>query len=92
MLNNDYLIVALYVDDRQEWLDSTSKTRKTMGDVNYELQASKFGTNAQPYYVLLDPVSEKKLAQSVGYDSSIPNFLDFLEKGKKNFRLLNRKK
>jgi thiol:disulfide interchange protein len=92
VLNNDYLIVALYVDDRQEWLDSTSKTRKTMGDVNYELQASKFGTNAQPYYVLLDPVSEKKLAQSVGYDPSIPDFLDFLEKGKKNFRLLNRKK
>jgi thiol:disulfide interchange protein len=92
VLNNDYMIVALYVDDRTAWIDSTGKSKKTLGDINYEIQAKKFGTNAQPYYVLLDPVSEKKLAQSVGYDPSIPNFLDFLEKGKKNFRLLNQRK
>jgi hypothetical protein len=41
---------------------------------------------------LLDPFTEKKLAQSIGYDPSIPNFLDFLDEGKKNFRLMNRKK
>jgi thiol:disulfide interchange protein len=92
VLNNDYLIVALYVDDRTLWTDSTSKDKKTLGDINYEIQATKFGTNAQPYYVLMDPFTEKKLAQSIGYDPSIPNFLDFLEEGKKNFRLMNRKK
>jgi thiol:disulfide interchange protein len=92
VLNNDYLIVALYVDDRTPWIDSTSQIKKTLGDINYEIQATKFGTNAQPYYVLLDPFTEKKLAQSIGYDPSIPNFLDFLDEGKNNFRLMNRKK
>ncbi|MFL5730404.1 MAG: protein-disulfide reductase DsbD family protein [Cytophagaceae bacterium] len=91
ILNNDYMIVALYVDDRTLW-NPSDKSGKTLGDVNYEIQASKFKTNAQPYYVLLDPFTETRLSQSIGYDPSVPNFLDFLEEGKKNFRKLNAKK
>jgi thiol:disulfide interchange protein len=93
ILKNDYVIVELYVDDRTPILDSTgAKSGKTLGEVNYEIQASKFNTYAQPYYVLLDPMTEKKLSQSIGYDPSIPNFIDFLEEGKKNFRILNQNK
>jgi thioredoxin-related protein len=99
ILNNDYVIVAMYVDDRtlleeSDWYKSPrdGKVKKTLGAVNYEIQESKFGTNAQPYYILLDPVTELPLAQPQGYNLSIPNFVDFLEEGKANFIKSNKHK
>jgi thiol:disulfide interchange protein len=93
ILNNDYIIVALYVDDKtelpnSEWYESSfdHKMKKTLGAVNSDIQARKFDTNSQPYYILLDPVTELPLAQPQGYDLSVPNFIDFLEEGKTNFK------
>ena len=45
----------------------------------------KFCSNAQPYYVLLDPRSEKKLTNPKSYDTNIQNFVNFLNEGKNNF-------
>jgi thiol:disulfide interchange protein len=93
VLNNDYIIVALYVDDKtelpkSEWYESSydHKVKKNLGAINSDIQASKFNTNAQPYYIILDPFTELPLAQPQGYDLSVPNFLDFLEEGKTNFK------
>ncbi len=60
-LKNDYVIVALYVDDNfelpeNEWITSTfdGKVKKTIGRKNTDFQITRFGVNAQPYYVLMD--------------------------------------
>lgn len=83
ILNEDYVIVALYVDDRTP-LPSDEKY-KTLGKKNFALQMDKFCSNAQPYYVLLDPRSEKKLTNPKAYDTNIQNFVNFLNEGKNNF-------
>ncbi|MFN6946258.1 MAG: protein-disulfide reductase DsbD family protein [Cytophagaceae bacterium] len=93
MLNNDFLIVALYTDDRtqlpeSDWFTSPydNKVKKTVGAINRDIQIRHYNVNAQPYYVLLDPFTEKILAQPIGYERSIPLFLDFLKEGKSNFQ------
>jgi thioredoxin-related protein len=61
MLRNDYVIIALYVDDRTqlpeiEWVTSSfdGKQKKTIGQKNLDYQITKFNTNTQPFYVLID--------------------------------------
>ena len=92
-LNNDYLIVALYVDDKMElpkeqWYESTydHKTKKTIGALNTDIQIRKFQNNAQPFYILLDPFTEQVLVQPRGYNLDVDNFIDFLESGKIKFK------
>ncbi len=83
ILNNDYVIVALYVDDKTQLIDD--KKYRNIGDKNFDLQVSKFCSNAQPFYVLLDPLYEKVLVTPVAYDTNVQNFVEFLTKGKKEF-------
>lgn len=90
-LRNDYVIVALYVDDKtelpeSEWYTSPfdNKVKKTVGKQNFDLQIRKFNGNAQPYYVLLDN-EEQPLIQPKAYDPSIDNFVMFLDKAKEEF-------
>jgi thiol:disulfide interchange protein DsbD len=83
ILDEDYIIVALYVDDRTPLTDDDKY--KTLGKKNFALQMDKFCSNAQPYYVLLDPRTEKKLSVPKAYDTDIQNFIDFLNEGKNNF-------
>lgn len=97
ILNNDYLMVALYVDDKMElpkeqWYESPydHKIKKTLGALNTDIQVRKFKNNAQPYYILLDPFTEEVLVEPLAYDRSIANFIDFLEKGKSNFKALHK--
>lgn len=92
ILRNDYVILALYVDDKyelpkSEWVKSTydGKWKKTLGKVDANFQISKFGVNAQPYYVLLNANGDV-LTQPKAYDLNVDHFVDFLEKGLKNFK------
>jgi thiol:disulfide interchange protein len=96
MLNNDYMVVALYVDDRTplpeaNWYRSPydNRIKKTIGAINSDLQIRRFNNNAQPFYVLIDPHTEKILAQPIGYEMSVPYFIDFLEEGKNNYNKLH---
>jgi hypothetical protein len=96
ILKNDYVIVALYVDDKtqlpeSEWYESTldHRMKKNLGAVNYDIQATKFNINAQPYYKVIDPFTEGPLTDAQGYNLSVPNFIDFLEEGKENYKILN---
>ena len=90
MLRNDYVIVALYVDDKtklpeSEWIiGADGKEKKSIGRVNADFQISKFNTNAQPYYCLMGHNGEL-LVDPRAYDLDKDAFVDFLKKGIENF-------
>lgn len=91
-LRNDFVIVALYVDDRQKlpedsWVvsDFDGKVKKTIGKVNADFQISRFGVNAQPYYVILDH-NEEMLVQPKARDLNPNNFVKFLDEALDNFK------
>ncbi len=93
MLKNDFLVVALYVDEPTKVADADvytstydGKPKKNIGSQNADRQITKFNNNAQPYYVLLDPNTEQPLATPIGYDKSVPNFVKYLESGKVKFK------
>lgn len=90
-LSNDYIVVALYVDDKtklpeSEWITSTydGKVKKSIGKKFADLQADKFQRNSQPYYVLLDH-DETNLVEPRAYDLDIDEFVDFLDRGLEEF-------
>lgn len=94
-LRRDYIIVALYVDDRtelpeSEWVTSArdGKVKKTIGKKNSDFQATRFNVNGQPYYVLLDN-QEKMLAEPRGFDLDVEAFIQFLDKGVEEFKKRN---
>lgn len=90
-LQNEYVIVALYVDDKtelpeSEWYTSSydNKVKKTIGKQNADLQITNLKNNAQPFYVLLGN-DEKVLVAPYGYDKSVEAFVKFLDEGKAKF-------
>ena len=56
-----------------------------MGDKWSYLQRSKFGANAQPFYVLVDQ-NGKPLNSSYSFDEDVDKFVNFLQTGLDNFR------
>lgn len=90
-LNDDYILVSLYVDDKKELPEEekrvskvTGNKIKTIGNKWSDLQTERYQTNTQPYYVLLDH-NEKLLTKPEGYNPDIDNFIRFLDAGKKEF-------
>jgi thiol:disulfide interchange protein DsbD len=91
-LRNHFVIIALYVDDKStlpesEWITSTydGKVKKTLGKKYADFQISKYGVNAQPYYVLLDG-KEQLLVQPKAYDLNADHFVDFLDAALAEFK------
>lgn len=91
-LQEDYVMLALYVDDKTElpaaeWYTSArdNKEKKTIGKQNADLQITKYNANAQPYYVLID-ANEKVLIEPKAYDLEVQNFVNFLDAGKTAFK------
>ena len=87
ILRNEYVIVALYVDDKHkldenDWVTDaeTGKVYKDLGRVNSYIAREKFNVNAQPNYVLLSPEGEI-LVPTHSYDLSVENFINFLNSG-----------
>lgn len=87
ILRNEYVIVALYVDDKhkldkEDWVTDaeTGKVYKDLGRVNSYIAREKFNVNAQPNYVLLSPDGEI-LVPTHSYDLSVDNFINFLNSG-----------
>ena len=87
ILNNKYILISLYVDDKTP-LDTPieveengqQRTLRTVGDKWSYLQRVKFGANAQPFYVLLNEEGHP-LAGSRSYDEDIQGYIEFLNKG-----------
>ena len=87
MLKNDFIVVALYTDDKQkldkeDWVTDaeTGKVYKDLGRANSYVARTKWNVNAQPNYVLLSPEGEM-LVPVRGYDLSIDGFVNFLQSG-----------
>ncbi|HMJ69489.1 MAG TPA: cytochrome c biogenesis protein CcdA [Cyclobacteriaceae bacterium] len=92
--NNDFIVVALYVDDKTElpeadWYTSKvdGKVKKTIGKQNADLQIANLDNNAQPFYILLGD-DERVLAWPRAYDRDINGFVGFLDSGKKKYKEL----
>ena len=89
-LKEDYVVVALYCDDKTElpadkWYTSKvdGQEKKTLGDQNLDFQISRFNSNAQPHYVLLDPrKDDKPMVKPVAFDANVSHFVSFLDEGK----------
>ena len=92
LIEEDYVLITLMVDDKAllpevQTIEEGGKTRKlkTIGDKWSYLQRSKFGANAQPFYVLLDNAG-KPLAPSYAFDEEVSNYVQFLERGLKTYQ------
>lgn len=92
ILKNDYIILALYVDDKHElpkseWIKSKydGKWKKTLGKKDANFEITKFGINAQPFYVLMDNNGDV-LNQPTAYNLNVDHFIKFLKQGIKNFK------
>ena len=92
LINNDYVLITLYVDNKTPLTEpvkivenGTERTLRTVGDKWSYLQRAKFGANAQPFYVLLDNQG-KPLNKSYAYDEDIPKYIEFLQTGLENYK------
>jgi thiol:disulfide interchange protein len=84
-LKEEYIVVALYVDDKTpkpeaEWYTSESDgaVKKTIGAQNHDFEITKFKGNAQPYYCLVDPQTEQLIKPPYGYNLDLKKFYDFI--------------
>ena len=98
-MQNDVVLVSLYVDERIDLpkedqyvtkMAGKEKKVKTTGDKWMVFQANTFGTNSQPYYVMLD-LDENELIEPANYQDygSVSLFKDWLERG---INLFNKQK
>ena len=94
LINDQYVLISLYVDDKTPLpqpievtdVDGQQRKLRTVGDKWSYLERTKIGANTQPFYVLLDPATGKPLNGLRSYDEDIAAYIDFLEKGLKNYK------
>lgn len=91
-LQEDFVVVALYVDDKytlpeEDWYTSTydNKVKKTIGKQNADFQITRFNNNAQPYYCLVDE-DGKLLVSPKAYDLKVDKFIEFLDSGIEKYK------
>jgi thiol:disulfide interchange protein DsbD len=93
LLREDFVLISLYVDEKkahpaEEQIEVTigTKTKKlrSIGNKWSYFQASRYGTNSQPYYVIIDH-QEKQLGSPAAYDPDIEKYVAWLEQGLKSF-------
>jgi len=94
LLQNEVVLVSLYVDERlalpeseqgEESYGGKTFKIKTVGNKWSYMQASQFNTNSQPFYVMLDHEGQA-IGEGVGYDPDPQLFVDFLEEGLERFK------
>lgn len=90
-LRNEFILVSLYVDDKTELAEEdryqsefSGRKIKTVGQKWSDFQAATFGTNSQPYYVIVD-AEGKTLTEPTAFDLDIQHYISFLDKGKSAF-------
>lgn len=92
VLNNDVVLISLYVDDKKELpeteqyvSETTGKQIKTIGNKWSDLQIKTYKANAQPFYVIIDHKNES-LAEPSAYNPNIDEYYNWLQSGIKNFK------
>ena len=94
LIQQKYVLISLYVDDKTPLpqpievtdVDGTTRKLRTVGDKWSYLERTKIGANTQPFYVLLDPATGKPLNGLRSYDEDIAQYIEFLQKGLKNYQ------
>ncbi len=93
ILNNNFIIVALYTDDKtklpeNEWIKSSydGKTKNTIGKKNLDFQITRFNSNALPLYAILDNAGNSLTSAYYTYNPDIKKFIGWLEEGMKNYK------
>ncbi len=96
IINEEYVLVSLYVDDKEalrleeQYISATTGQKvRTIGNKWSDLQSSQFGTNAQPYYVLIAP-DGKVLNQPRAYTPDVDEYRGFLECGLETFEQIDK--
>ncbi len=91
-LQNDFVLISLYVDDRkllpeeqQGISESTGKKIKTVGNLWSDFQAKHYGTNSQPYYIVLNHNSLTPLNPPIAYEPNIQKYINWMDTGKALF-------
>lgn len=86
-IRENFVLVALYVDDRTKLPDNEvfvskidGREKKTMGKKNEDIEISMFNSNTLPLYAIVDP-SGKPLAETRGTDFDIQAYIDWLDRG-----------
>ncbi len=91
IMREDFILISLYVDDKTPLAvpmdvveNGQKRTLRTVGDKWSYLQRSKFGANAQPFYVILDNEG-MPLTGSYAFDKNVDHYVEFLNKGLNNY-------
>ena len=96
LINDEYVLIQLYVDDKTDLALSEQTTTpegraiKTIGKKWSYLQTSKFVSNSQPFYVLFDPFTEEALVAPQGAERNVDLYLKYLDSGLTKFKLLKK--
>lgn len=93
-MKEDFIVASLYCDaqnvkipeDERYYSDFLKKEVTTLGNRNSDLQASKYGSNAQPYYFFIDADENLLIEGGYGYDPDVQAFIDHLDKVKENYK------
>lgn len=91
--NNEFVMAALYVDDRiieldeQDWFvsENDGRIKRRMGEANADIQIVNFNVNSQPYYVTISP-DGKVLQMPMTYNNNVEEFLEWLKKSLEEFK------
>ena len=92
MISHEYVLIQLYVDDKtdlaanEQSMTAEGRAIKTIGNKWSYLQTSKFESNSQPFYVLLDPETEQPLLSPQGADYDVSHYLNYLNSGLAAYR------
>src|SRR5690606_5207685 len=93
ILTQEYIVIQLYVDDKTELLPEeqyvssfSGKKIRTIGNKWSDVQASKFNSNSQPYYVMMDPFTEEVMITPKGADYNAESYAAYLMKGVNAFK------
>ena len=87
LMKNDYVVCSLFGDDHtvldeKDWVTTDKgKVLKSLGKINSYFMMKRYRVNAQPYYVILDPVTEKNKVPARSYNLDVDQYVTFLEKG-----------
>lgn len=94
-LKNDFVLISLYVDERtplpadqQYYSEILGQKIRNVGNYWAEFQAKHYGTNSQPYYVIVGHESFEPLNRPEAYNTNIESYLQWMDEGIRNFRLL----
>jgi thiol:disulfide interchange protein DsbD len=96
-LKEDFIVASLYCDinrielpvEQQYYSKDLNSEVMTLGNLNADLQASKFGSNSQPYYFYIDEKGTKLAEEGYPYIPDVQKFIAHLDRVKAKYKELH---